>query len=60
MHWRSIPTGKMLTGEVKKRLGDVVTEIVKKHQEARKSVDDDVVRRFMDPTREELKGKSSQ
>lgn len=53
-------TGKMLTGEVKKRLGDVVTEIVKKHQEARKSVDDDVVRRFMDPTREELKGKSSQ
>lgn len=26
--------GKLLTGEVKKRLGDVVSEIVREHQEA--------------------------
>jgi tryptophanyl-tRNA synthetase len=48
-------SGKMLTGEVKKRLGDVVAEIVEQHQKAREAVDDDLVRKFMDPNREELK-----
>jgi len=47
-------TGKMLTGEVKKRLGDVVAVLVKQHQEARAKVDDDMVKRFMDPRRKEL------
>jgi len=51
--------GKMLTGEVKKRLADVLAELVKEHQEARAKVDDDVVMRFMDPDRPELQGRWS-
>mmetsp|Transcript_22184 Transcript_22184/g.45707 ORF Transcript_22184/g.45707 Transcript_22184/m.45707 type:complete len:126 (-) Transcript_22184:28-405(-) len=47
--------GRMLTGEVKKRLADVVGELVVEHQDARTKVDDEVLRRFMDPAREELK-----
>jgi len=46
--------GELLTGEVKKRLGDVVAEVVREHQEARARVDDALVHRFMDPTRTEL------
>lgn len=46
--------GKMLTGEVKKRLGQVVAEMVEEHQAARKKVDDKTVHRFMDPSRAEL------
>jgi len=49
--------GRMMTGEVKKRLGDVVAEIVKEHQEARAKVDDAMVERFFDPNRAELAGK---
>ncbi|CAK8992461.1 unnamed protein product [Durusdinium trenchii] len=47
--------GKLLTGEVKKRLGDVVSEIVREHQEARARIEDATVERFMDPAREELR-----
>jgi len=46
--------GRMLTGEVKKRLGDVVWELVSEHQEARTKVDDAMLERFMDPYRSEL------
>mmetsp|Transcript_120877 Transcript_120877/g.301615 ORF Transcript_120877/g.301615 Transcript_120877/m.301615 type:complete len:504 (+) Transcript_120877:60-1571(+) len=46
--------GDMLTGEVKKRLGDVVAALVHEHQAARTHVDDAVVERFMDPSRVEL------
>ena len=52
---RDYAAGKLLTGEVKKRLGDVVAEVVKHHQEARAEIDDATVRRFMDPTREETR-----
>mmetsp|Transcript_31141 Transcript_31141/g.72508 ORF Transcript_31141/g.72508 Transcript_31141/m.72508 type:complete len:484 (+) Transcript_31141:72-1523(+) len=51
--------GRMLTGEVKKRLGDVLEEIVKEHQAARAKVDDQMVWRFMDPERAELQGRWS-
>jgi len=47
--------GKLLTGEVKKRLGDVVAEIVLEHQKARAEIDDETLMRFMDPSREELR-----
>jgi len=47
--------GRMLTGEVKKRLGDVVWELVHEHQEARAKVDDAMLERFMDPLRSELR-----
>lgn len=46
--------GELLTGEVKKILGDVVAEIVKEHQAIRAKTDDATVLRFMDPKREEL------
>lgn len=46
--------GRLLTGEVKKRLGDVVWELVHEHQEARTKVDDAMLERFMDPRRSEL------
>lgn len=51
----SYRTGRMLTGEVKKRLGDVMAEIILAHQAARLRVDDATVQRFMDPTRAELR-----
>jgi len=47
--------GELLTGEVKKILGDVVAEIVNEHQANREGATDEVVNRFMDPNREELK-----
>jgi len=52
---KAYASGEMMTGEVKKRLGDVVAELVEKHQAARKEVDDELVLRFMDPNREELR-----
>eukprot|EP00271_Cylindrocystis_brebissonii_P016014 TRINITY_DN39141_c0_g1_i1.p1 TRINITY_DN39141_c0_g1~~TRINITY_DN39141_c0_g1_i1.p1 ORF type:complete len:404 (-),score=74.54 TRINITY_DN39141_c0_g1_i1:131-1342(-) len=39
--------GRMLTGEVKKRLIEVLSEMVGKHQEARKLVTDEIVDEFM-------------
>lgn len=34
--------GRMLTGDVKKRLGEVLTELVDRHQKARATVTDEV------------------
>ncbi|OXB71634.1 UNVERIFIED_CONTAM: hypothetical protein H355_011462 [Colinus virginianus] len=48
-------SGEMQTGEVKAILIDLLQKLVKEHQERRAAVTDDVVRRFMDPYREELK-----
>lgn len=48
-------SGAMLTGEVKKVLIDVLTDLTKKHQEAKALVTDDVVRHFMNPNRESLR-----
>jgi tryptophanyl-tRNA synthetase len=42
-------SGRMLTGELKKILIGVLQDLVKKHQEARAQVTDDVVRHFMTP-----------
>lgn len=42
-------SGEMLTGEVKSVLIDVLQNLVKKHQEARKKVTDDVLKAFMKP-----------
>jgi len=39
--------GELLTGEVKKVLIDLMTELVKRHQDARKAVTDDIVDAFM-------------
>jgi len=48
-------SGKLLTGEVKQILIDELTKITKHHQDAKKSVTDDVLRHFMDPTRPTLR-----
>ncbi|CAM9659199.1 unnamed protein product [Ascophyllum nodosum] len=40
-------TGKMLTGEVKKILIEILTQMTKDHQEARAAVTDETVREFM-------------
>jgi tryptophanyl-tRNA synthetase len=47
--------GKVLTGEVKKILIEVLGDLIDKHKEARKKVTDDTVRHFMDPTRPTLR-----
>lgn len=39
--------GEMLTGEVKKRLIEVLVPMVQAHQEARKAATDEVVKEFM-------------
>ena len=39
----------MLTGELKKRLIEVLQNLVTKHQERRALVTDDMVKRFMTP-----------
>lgn len=54
---KAYASGEMLTGEIKKILGDVLAEVVRVHQEARAKVDDAMVARFMDPHRAELAGK---
>ncbi|KAL0482655.1 tryptophanyl tRS [Acrasis kona] len=42
-------TGKMLTGEIKKILIEVLQKIVKQHQERRALVTDEMVKKFMTP-----------
>ena len=42
-------SGKLLTGEVKKMLIEVLQKLVQEHQERRKLVTDDVVKKFMTP-----------
>ncbi|KAF7124359.1 hypothetical protein RHSIM_Rhsim12G0003500 [Rhododendron simsii] len=44
---REYGEGRMLTGEVKKRLGEVLTELVERHQRARATVTDEMVDAFM-------------
>lgn len=40
--------GELLTGEVKKILIELLTEIVTSHQESRKSITDDIVKEYME------------
>lgn len=40
--------GSMLTGDVKKRLGEVLTELVERHQRARATVTDEVCTFILD------------
>ncbi|XP_047952870.1 tryptophan--tRNA ligase, cytoplasmic-like [Salvia hispanica] len=40
-------SGRMLTGEVKKRLTEVLTELVERHRRARAAVTNDMVDAFM-------------
>ncbi|CEM21761.1 unnamed protein product [Vitrella brassicaformis CCMP3155] len=47
--------GRLLTGEVKQKLVDVLQPIIKAHQDARAKITDEDVRSFMDPTRFEGK-----
>ncbi|KAJ5076939.1 tryptophan--tRNA ligase cytoplasmic [Anaeramoeba ignava] len=42
-------SGQMLTGEVKKELISILQDIVKKHQENRKAITDEVLQKFMTP-----------
>jgi tryptophanyl-tRNA synthetase len=42
-------SGKLLTGEVKKMLIEVLSTLVSEHQERRKLVTDEVVKKFMTP-----------
>jgi tryptophanyl-tRNA synthetase len=42
-------SGKLLTGEVKKMLIEVLSTLVTEHQERRKLVTDEVVKKFMTP-----------
>lgn len=42
-------SGKLLTGELKKILIDVLQDLVKQHQQRRTDVSLDVVRQFMTP-----------
>uniref|UniRef100_A0A0G4HNM3 Tryptophan--tRNA ligase, cytoplasmic n=1 Tax=Chromera velia CCMP2878 TaxID=1169474 RepID=A0A0G4HNM3_9ALVE len=48
-------TGKLLTGEIKAILIGILQEMVKGHQERKSQVTDEVLQRFMDPDRQELK-----
>lgn len=43
--------GRMMTSDVKKKTIEVVSALLKEHQEARKLVTDEVVRDFMNPAR---------
>jgi len=47
-------SGRMLTGEIKKELVDVLTPIVLEHQRARLAVTDEVVKAFLTPRRLEF------
>jgi len=42
-------SGELLTGDLKKKLIEVITPIVIEHQEARKLITDDIVEKFMTP-----------
>jgi tryptophanyl-tRNA synthetase len=46
---RDYSSGKLLTGELKKILLEVLQELVVQHQEPRKEVTLDVVQQFMTP-----------
>ena len=42
-------TGRMLSGEIKAELIAILTDLTKKHQEARAKVTDEIVKYFMTP-----------
>jgi len=46
---KAYASGKMLTGELKKQLIDVIQSIVAEHQQRRSHVTDDVVKQYMEP-----------
>lgn len=46
---KNYTSGELLTGELKKKLIDVLQPIITTHQERRANVTDDVVRAFMTP-----------
>ncbi|KAM7442403.1 Tryptophan--tRNA ligase [Porites harrisoni] len=48
--------GKMLSGEIKKELISVIQPLVAEHQERRKLVSDEVVKKFMTPRKLEFPG----
>jgi tryptophanyl-tRNA synthetase len=47
-------SGRMLTGQIKQELVDVLTPLVLEHQRARAAVTDDVVRAFLTPRKLEF------
>eukprot|EP00920_Eleutheroschizon_duboscqi_P037823 GHVT01090569.1.p1 GENE.GHVT01090569.1~~GHVT01090569.1.p1 ORF type:complete len:448 (+),score=104.78 GHVT01090569.1:742-2085(+) len=51
----SYKSGKLLSGEVKKILIDLLIELTQEHQRRRAEVTDEMVARFMNPDRMELK-----
>lgn len=50
---REYSAGRMLTGEVKQVLIDLLSEMTQRHQEARKAVTDEVLAKFMTPRKME-------
>jgi len=49
---REYKAGRMMTSEVKKKTIEVIWNVLKEHQDARKLVTDEVVDHFMDPARD--------
>ncbi len=45
-------SGRMMTSEIKKRVTEVIWEVVKEHQEARALITDEIVELFMNPHRD--------
>ncbi|XP_954251.1 tryptophanyl-trna synthetase, putative [Theileria annulata] len=48
-------SGQMLTNELKNKLVDILVPIVENHQRLRSQVDDEMLRKFMDPNRESFR-----
>lgn len=44
-------SGRMMSSEIKKRVTEVVWEVIKEHQEARSLITDEIVELFMNPNR---------
>lgn len=45
-------SGRMMTSEIKKKVTEVIWEIVKEHQEARQQITEEIVQLFMNPHRD--------
>lgn len=45
-------SGRMMTSEIKKKVTEVIWEVLREHQEARQQVSDEIVQLFMNPNRE--------
>ncbi|RWW55234.1 hypothetical protein BHE74_00038139 [Ensete ventricosum] len=48
VNFKEYGAGRMLTGEVKKRLVEVLSELVEQHQRARAAVTDEVSKHFLE------------